>query len=122
MGSNRLTGTVPVEIGHLSNLDALILENNQLTGSLPSSLGNLSGLGTCFELLRFQLSGLRASLSPLCASLPVQFRVVNNPMEGAVPEELCAVIEGLSVDHVGCNLQCSCCSGMNTCDAVDAGR
>ena len=42
--NNRLTGSIPSELGDLSNLQRLFLNNNQLSGSIPSELGNLSNL------------------------------------------------------------------------------
>ena len=45
IGSNQLTGEIPPEIGNLTNLQRLQLHNNQLTGSIPPELGNLTNLG-----------------------------------------------------------------------------
>ena len=42
--SNRLTGGIPTELGDLSNLNALWLHNNELTGPIPTELGSLSNL------------------------------------------------------------------------------
>ena len=39
-----MTGLVPAELGNLSNLTSLYLDNNKLSGELPSEIGNLSGL------------------------------------------------------------------------------
>ena len=39
-----LTGTVPTELGSLSNLEVLALYQNQLTGEIPDWLGSLSNL------------------------------------------------------------------------------
>lgn len=89
LGSNVLTGTICTEIGDLTNLAELLLEGNQLTGSLPDTLTNLGDL--------------------------VEFRVVDNQLEGKVPEELCTTVEGLSVDHVGCDLVCTCCVDESVC-------
>jgi hypothetical protein len=36
-----LTGTLPPELGDLSELTRLILDSNQLGGSLPPELGDL---------------------------------------------------------------------------------
>jgi Leucine-rich repeat (LRR) protein len=41
---NDLTGTIPTELGNLSNLTTLYLYDNELTGSIPTELGNLSNL------------------------------------------------------------------------------
>jgi len=40
-----LTGTICPEIGNLSNLGELLLEENELTGTLPETLTNLADLG-----------------------------------------------------------------------------
>jgi len=41
---NQLTGSIPSEIGMLSSLTTLELQNNHLTGSIPSEIGMLSSL------------------------------------------------------------------------------
>ena len=41
---NSLTGSIPRELGNLSNLTHLDLKNNALNGSIPSELGNLTNL------------------------------------------------------------------------------
>ncbi|GAB4846601.1 hypothetical protein Ancab_025607, partial [Ancistrocladus abbreviatus] len=41
---NRITGSIPEEIGHISTLQELVLEDNLLGGPLPDSLGNLTSL------------------------------------------------------------------------------
>jgi len=41
---NQLTGPIPPEIGNVSNLLYLLLDENQLTGSVPPEIGNLSNL------------------------------------------------------------------------------
>ena len=40
------TGEIPPEIGNLTNLTTLNLENNQLTGEIPPEIGNLTNLTT----------------------------------------------------------------------------
>jgi len=41
---NKLSGAIPSEIGLLSNLQDLFLFNNRLTGSIPSEFGRLTNL------------------------------------------------------------------------------
>ncbi|KAL4309349.1 hypothetical protein GQ457_01G003570 [Hibiscus cannabinus] len=41
---NRLSGPIPGEIGDISTLEGLVLEDNLFGGPLPSNLGNLGGL------------------------------------------------------------------------------
>ena len=41
---NRLTGSIPTQLGNLSFLERLDLRHNRLTGAIPARLGNLSNL------------------------------------------------------------------------------
>ena len=54
---NQLTGPIPPEIGNLTNLEVLSLRDNQLTGSIPSEIGNLTNL-TLLSLSNNQLTGI----------------------------------------------------------------
>ena len=58
VGSNRLNGEMPTELGDLSNLKLLFINDNELTGVLPQSLTSLSEL----ESFRFHNSGLCAPI------------------------------------------------------------
>jgi Leucine-rich repeat (LRR) protein len=44
LSRNLLTGTIPTELGKLTNLRMLSLSGNQLTGTIPSELGKLNNL------------------------------------------------------------------------------
>ena len=44
LSGNGLTGPIPVELGSLTNLEALSLSENALAGPVPAWLGNLTGL------------------------------------------------------------------------------
>ena len=59
---NRLTGTIPAEIGGLSRLDYAVLSYNGIAGHLPAELGKLTRLA--------------------------QLEVNNNDIEGALPPEM----------------------------------
>ena len=56
LSENQLTGEIPSEIGNLTNLERLWLYNNQLTGEIPSEIGNLTNL-TNLWLHNNQLTG-----------------------------------------------------------------
>ena len=44
LSNNQLTGTLPLQLGYLVNLEELVLSGNQLTNILPPSLTNLVAL------------------------------------------------------------------------------
>lgn len=56
LGGNRLTGTIPTQLGNLGKLYRLHLAGNQLTGSIPTQLGSLTAL-TRLALHTNQLTG-----------------------------------------------------------------
>ena len=64
VGSNQLNGQIPTELGDLSNLKLLFINDNELTGVLPHSLSGLSAL----ESFRFHNN------SGLCAPIDEAFQ------------------------------------------------
>ena len=54
--NNKLSGSIPAELGNLSKLEWLYINNNELSGSIPTELGNLTELDTLF-LSGNQLTG-----------------------------------------------------------------
>ncbi len=73
---NQLSGTIPSELGGLSNLKWMYLDNNLLTGSIPPELGNLPNLVALF-LHNNQLSG--------CIPVALQSVVSNDLDELGLP-------------------------------------
>ena len=83
---NALTGSIPAELGRLSNLEQLSLSLNQLTGSIPAELGRLSNL-----------EQLSLSLNELAGPIPAELNRLSNLEElhvswnrltGPIPSEL----------------------------------
>lgn len=54
--ANKISGTIPQDIGNLTNLKLLYMDKNLLTGNLPDSLGNLPYLFV-LSLSQNKLSG-----------------------------------------------------------------
>jgi len=83
---NNLTGEIPTELGNLTNLWALYLSNNQLTGEIPTELGNLPHLGE-ISLSDNQLTGeIPTELGNL---IPLWILYLsNNSLCGEIPVEL----------------------------------
>lgn len=85
LGVNQLSGSIPTQLGQLSQLQYLSLSNNQLSGAIPSELGQLSQLQTLY------LSG-----NQLSGSIPIELGQLNqlqyldlreNQLSGAIPAE-----------------------------------
>jgi len=100
--NNHLTGSIPPEIGNLTNLSYLRLSNNQLTGPIPSEIGNLTNLSRIY-LNDNQLTGeIPESICNLGITWSnyTSFRIYNNP--------LCPPYPSCIEDYVGNQDMCSC--------------
>jgi hypothetical protein len=84
--SNQLSGSIPRELGNLSNLEGLFVYSNQLSGSIPPELGNLRNL-THLYLSQNQLSG---SIPPELGNLRnlTHLYLSQNQLSGSIPPEL----------------------------------
>ncbi len=83
---NQLTGSIPTELGNLSNLESLLLSFNQLTGSIPTELGNLSNL-QFLQLFSNQLTGSIPTELGNLSNLE-NLRLYSNQLTGSIPTEL----------------------------------
>jgi len=89
--NQELTGSIPPEIGCLTNLTDLDLGYNQLTGEIPSEIGNLTNL-TVLALDNNQLTG---EIPPEIGNLTVLegLYLFGNQLTGEIPQEVCDLIE-----------------------------
>ncbi len=84
--NNQLTGSIPGELGSLSNLERLSLSFNELTGTIPTELGGLSNLES-LDLSSNELTGtIPAGLGSL--SNLESMSLSSNELTGSIPAEL----------------------------------
>ncbi|XP_074319983.1 uncharacterized protein LOC141656827 [Silene latifolia] len=86
LSSNRISGTLPVGITNLINLQALLLGGNELTGFIPRDLGKLQNL----EMLDFSSNRLEGTIPDTFKNLPRLSRLClsNNQLEGMIPPSI----------------------------------
>jgi hypothetical protein len=91
LGDNQLTGSIPPEIGNLTNLTWLDLRINQLTGSIPPEIGNLTNL----TLLVLESNQLTGSIPPEIGNLTnlTKLWLADNQLTGEIPESICNLVE-----------------------------
>ncbi len=86
LNGKGLSGTIPSELGSLSDLQWLMLHNNQLSGGIPSRLGSLTNL-TLLWLSNNRLEGqIPMALGRL--SQLKQLNLNTNNITGTIPAEL----------------------------------
>lgn len=86
LGENNLIGSIPAELGDLSDLQQLILITNQLTDSIPPELGNLSKL-TNLWLYGNELTGpIPPQLGDLDSLITLWLH--DNQLTGPIPSEI----------------------------------
>ena len=86
LANNFLSGSLPPEIGDLTELRTLVLEDNEISGSIPPELGNLENL-----------AGLYLNDNEFTGSIPTElgnlasvrfFHAHGNALSGEIPPEL----------------------------------
>jgi Leucine-rich repeat (LRR) protein len=93
---NELTGSIPSEMWNLTNLKLLYLRNNQLTGSIPPEIGNLTNLIT----LRLGINQLTGSIPPEIGNLTnlTYLNLWKNQLTGNIPESIWDLVELVRLD------------------------
>jgi len=87
---NQLTGEIPSEIGNMTALNNMTLSNNQLAGEIPSEIGNLSNLFGLY-LYENELSGeIPSEIGNLTNLLAL--KLSDNQLSGEIPQEVCDLI------------------------------
>jgi len=81
--NNNLRGTIPWEIGLLTDLGFLSLMSNSLTGSIPSQVGDMSRL----EYFRVSNNTLTGTLPAKFPSTTIMLDLAENFFSGTIPSE-----------------------------------
>ncbi|KAL4281271.1 hypothetical protein GQ457_03G026840 [Hibiscus cannabinus] len=84
--SQNLSGTLAPNIGNLTNLQLVILQNNNILGNIPSELGRLPKLKT-LDLSNNRFDGQIPSTLSHLKSLQY-LRLNNNTLSGAIPSSV----------------------------------
>ncbi|KAF5953042.1 hypothetical protein HYC85_010986 [Camellia sinensis] len=89
---NKLTGSIPTQLGSLKKLSVLALQYNGLTGAIPASLGDLIML----KRLDLSFNRLFGSIPTKLANPPMLqvLDIRNNTLSGSVPTVLKRLNEG----------------------------
>ena len=100
LDDNQLQGEIPAEIGNLINLDGIFIRNNQLSGEIPSELGNLSNL----THLVLDDNHLEGEIPPEIGGLSNlrNLSLIGNRLGGEIPPEMANLI-GLNTLDLGFN-------------------
>ncbi|RDX62656.1 putative leucine-rich repeat receptor-like serine/threonine-protein kinase, partial [Mucuna pruriens] len=80
---NRITGTIPKELGNITTLKSLVLEFNQLSGALPPELGNLPQLERLLLTSNYFTGNLPATFAKLTTLKQIRLR--DNQFSGTLP-------------------------------------
>lgn len=101
--SNYISGTIPPEIGNLSEISLLYLDNNLFTGPLPSTLGQLSNLFV-LSIAQNKFSG---EIPPSIGNLNqlTELYLQENQLSGTIPTSLagCQKLVALNLSRNGLN-------------------
>ncbi|KAI3809621.1 hypothetical protein L1987_19217 [Smallanthus sonchifolius] len=90
---NRLNGPIPKELGNISTLQSLTVEDNMMTGIIPAELGNLSSIERLFFNSNFFTGELPASFAKLTTMK--ELRIQASGLEGPIPSSI-TLLENLT--------------------------
>ena len=93
---NNLSGFVPAQLGNLTSLQSLDLDENQLTGSIPPELGNMTNLTVSCS--QWQSVDRRDSIRTRQSTNLTGLLLYNNQLTGSIPPEL-GNLTNLQVSH-----------------------
>nr|XP_027082484.1 receptor kinase-like protein Xa21 [Coffea arabica] len=86
LSHNSLSGSLPLEVGKLANIQQLVVSSNKFSGEVPSTLGDCSSM----QYLDMQSNLFNGTLPPALASLKgIQFLdLSHNNFSGQIPRDI----------------------------------
>mmetsp|Transcript_33 Transcript_33/g.50 ORF Transcript_33/g.50 Transcript_33/m.50 type:complete len:398 (+) Transcript_33:87-1280(+) len=116
LSGNDLEGTLPTELGHLSNqLTRIKLHRNHITGLIPTELSQLTQL----EYLGLEENDLVGEIPGALGELQSLTGLVlfGNRLEGKIPDQLCDLQEETTFTYESqITIMVDCGTGTVTCD------
>ncbi|RWR97663.1 MDIS1-interacting receptor like kinase 2-like protein [Cinnamomum micranthum f. kanehirae] len=84
--NNQISGSIPPSLGNLSNLVALVVHENEISGPIPQEIGNLTKL----KLLTFFDNNITSSIPSTFGRLInlYQLQLQGNQLSGPIPQEI----------------------------------
>ncbi|MFD1001330.1 RHS repeat-associated core domain-containing protein [Ohtaekwangia kribbensis] len=100
LSGNKLSGTIPAQIGNLCQLQQLTLSENTLTGEVPVQISNLQSL----SYLALQNNQLSGSILDKVSNIPsmVTLYLQGNQFSGSIPSSI-KNLKQLQLFHIGNN-------------------
>ena len=93
LDDNELTGYIPPELGQLTSANYISLAENSLSGVIPPTFGMLSSIGR----IDLQFNNLVGEVPSQLGNLPLgMLKLVGNNFYGDIPEGICENIQYLS--------------------------
>ncbi|KAI9083481.1 hypothetical protein K1719_034423 [Acacia pycnantha] len=83
LAGNRITGSIPTQLGEIATMKDLVLEDNQFGGPLPHSLGNLSNL----RRIRLSANNFTGTIPETYGNLKnmIDFSIDGSTLSGKIP-------------------------------------
>ena len=88
LDSNRLTSSLPTELGYVNISGAVLLNANSLTGFMPTELGNIRGLTDYFWLQSNLLTGGVPSQLGQLDRFAGSMKLSSNALSRELPSEI----------------------------------
>lgn len=113
LDGNAVNGTIPTQIGGLTNLASISLANNAISGSIPTEIGNLKGLRRLW-LDNNQLTGTVPDELQNLNRLEVM-ELHGNDLNGSMPSDLCTIFENSKYKFKALTSDCSSVTCTDCC-------